>query len=82
MVTHSSILPGKFHGQRSLVGYSPWGQKESDTTKQLGTHRGGGREGSEHRLEKSNRRDASGDGNVQCLDCSVQFSRSVVSEYL
>ena len=21
------------HGQRSLVGYSPWGQKESDTTK-------------------------------------------------
>ena len=24
MVTHSSILPGKFHGQKSLVGYSPW----------------------------------------------------------
>ena len=24
--------PGKFHGQRSLVGYSPWGHKESDTT--------------------------------------------------
>ena len=23
MATHSSILPGKFHGQRSLVGYSP-----------------------------------------------------------
>ena len=23
------------HGQRSLVGYSPWGQKESDMTKQL-----------------------------------------------
>ena len=23
------------HGQRSLVGYSPWGRKESDTTKQL-----------------------------------------------
>ena len=23
------------HGQRSLVGYSPWGHKESDTTKQL-----------------------------------------------
>jgi len=23
--THSSILPGKPHGQRSLVGYSPWG---------------------------------------------------------
>ena len=25
-------LPGKFHGQRSLVGYSPWGCKESDTS--------------------------------------------------
>ena len=29
------LLPGKFHGQRSLVGYSPWGRKESDTTEQL-----------------------------------------------
>ena len=26
------FLPGKSHGQRSLVGYSPWGCKESDTT--------------------------------------------------
>ena len=26
------FLPGDFHGQRSLVGYSPWGCKESDTT--------------------------------------------------
>ena len=26
------FLPGKPHGQRSLVGYSPWGHKESDTT--------------------------------------------------
>ena len=25
-------LPGEFHGQRSLAGYSPWGRKESDTT--------------------------------------------------
>ena len=32
MATHSSILAGKSHGQRSLVGYSPWGRKESDTT--------------------------------------------------
>ena len=24
------FLPGKFHGQRSLAGYSPWGCKESD----------------------------------------------------
>ena len=25
-------LPGKFHGQRSLVGYSPWGRKGLDMT--------------------------------------------------
>ena len=29
------FLPAEFHGQRSLAGYSPWGHKESDTTKQL-----------------------------------------------
>ena len=29
------FLPGKFHGQRTLVGYSPWGRKESDTTERL-----------------------------------------------
>ena len=29
------FLPGKSHGQRSLVGYSPWGCKESDTTEWL-----------------------------------------------
>ena len=29
------LLPGKFHGRRSLVGYSPWDLKESDTTEQL-----------------------------------------------
>ena len=26
------ILPGESHGQRSLVGYSPWGHKELDMT--------------------------------------------------
>ena len=26
------FLPGKSHGQRSLMGYSPWGHQESDTT--------------------------------------------------
>ena len=29
----SVFLPGKFHEQRSLVGYTPWGQKELDMTK-------------------------------------------------
>ena len=32
------LLPGKFHGWRNLVGYSPWGYKESDTTEQLHFH--------------------------------------------
>ena len=31
------FLPGKSHGQKSLVGYSPWGHKQSDTNEQL-TH--------------------------------------------
>ena len=29
------FLPGESHGQRSLVGHSPWGHKESDMTEQL-----------------------------------------------
>ena len=29
------LLPGKFHGQKSLVGYSPWCHKELDTTEWL-----------------------------------------------
>ena len=32
------LLPGKSHGQRSLVGYSLWGLKESDTTERLHFH--------------------------------------------
>ena len=27
--------PGEIHGQKSLLGYSPWGRKESDTAEQL-----------------------------------------------
>ena len=26
------FMPGKSHGPRSLVGYNPWGHKESDVT--------------------------------------------------
>ena len=32
------LLPGKFHGRRSLVGCSPWGRWESDTTERLHFH--------------------------------------------
>ena len=41
MAPHSSppvFLPGESYGQRSLVGYSPWGCKESDTTERLHLH--------------------------------------------
>ena len=30
-----SCLPGELYGQRSLLGYSPWGRKDSDMTEQL-----------------------------------------------
>ena len=32
------FLPGEFHGQSSLAGYSPWDCKESDTTEHTHTH--------------------------------------------
>jgi len=31
-------MDGESHGHRSLVGYSPWGRKESDTTERLHLH--------------------------------------------
>ena len=38
MLTSPVLLPGKSHGRRSLVGCSPWGRKESDTTERLHFH--------------------------------------------
>ena len=35
MATHSVILPGEIHGQKTLAGYSPWGHKDPNTTGQL-----------------------------------------------
>ena len=37
MATHSSILAGELHGQKSLAGYSPSDHKESDNTERLNT---------------------------------------------
>ena len=37
MAAHPGCLPAEPRGHRSLVGCSPWGRKESDTTEQLGT---------------------------------------------
>ena len=42
MATHSIFLPGEFHGQRSLVDYSPWSCKESHLTERLNTFAFGG----------------------------------------
>ena len=35
LATTPVLLPGKSHGWRSVVGYSPWGHKELDTTERL-----------------------------------------------
>ena len=43
----SVFLPEKFHGQRSLAGYCPWGHKESDMTEGLSTH-------TQHNIAKAN----------------------------
>ena len=34
----AALLPGKSHGWRSLIGYSPWGHKELDMTERLHFH--------------------------------------------
>ena len=38
LIWYPVLLPGKSHGQRSLVGCSPWGREESDTTERLHFH--------------------------------------------
>ena len=38
MATTPVLLPGKSHGRKSLIGYSPWGRKELDTTEWLHFH--------------------------------------------
>ena len=37
MATHSGILAWEIPGQKSQVGYSPWGHKELDTTEYIHT---------------------------------------------
>ena len=55
MAPYSSTLSRKSHGWRSLVGYNPWGRKESDTTERLHFH-----------FSLS----CIGEGNVNPLQCS------------
>ena len=40
MATHSSTLAWRIPWERSLVGYSPWGHKESEVTEQACTQEG------------------------------------------
>ena len=40
-ISRALFLPGEFHGQRSLVGYSPWSHKKLDTTEQAPMGRNG-----------------------------------------
>ena len=47
------LLPGKFQGQRSLVGYSPLGPKESDTTELLHFHFHKGRDSEDTHIGKT-----------------------------
>ena len=37
LATHSSILAGEAHGQRSQAGYSPWGDKQLNSNERLST---------------------------------------------
>ena len=37
MAAHPVFLPGKFHGQRNLAGYSPWGREKSAMTENIST---------------------------------------------
>ena len=43
MATHSSVLAGKSHGQRSLMGYDPWGHTQSDLTEAVTKQNTGGK---------------------------------------
>ena len=74
------LLPGKSHGQRSLVGYSPGGRKESDKTEQLHfqffrlkTH--SRNSGQWSRMFTENKTEVS----EFCTDCLVTFTATPLS---
>ena len=69
------FLPGKFHGQRSLVGYSPWDHRESDTTKHVHT------ENTQKETRNEKKQNAHSLKTLYPKEV-VQFSCSVVSDSL
>ena len=64
MVPTPVFLPGKCHGWGSLVGYSPWGRKESDMTERLHFHfqRSGGSDSKESACNSGDPASISGSG--------------------
>ena len=56
------FLPGEFHGQRNLGGYSPWGCKELEMTESSGTDQGG-------RGQPGSRASTRTEPNLQVLSC-------------
>ena len=61
------FLPGEFHEQRSLAGYSPWGRKEMDTTKRLSLSGGYEREDHSYFLILRDRGDRGPEAVAQAL---------------
>ena len=72
------FLTEEFHGQRSLLGYSPWGHRESDTIEQLTLsiwHKSTSLYGNLESVVYAK-------NMLYFINVSVQFSRSVVSDSL
>ena len=75
--THSTILDGKFHGQRSLADYSSWGHKELDRTKHLSlSHLGSAKASAplnDNRRERARGANAISGSDAETLSCMVSW---------
>ena len=79
------VLPGRFHGQTSLIVYSWWDRRESDTTERRSTARWLPKRirAGEGRRESCIRRPGLTYTHVHTLLCMPsEFSRSVVSDFV
>ena len=70
------FLPGKFHGQRNLAGYSPWGHKELDTTEWAHTHNGIRQ--TINRSERKNHRGSSSGSDSKESACNAGYPGSIL----
>ena len=71
------VLPGEFHGQRSLAGYSPWGHKEQDTTEQL-THFDSNKKSNASWIYKKKKMLSVVMGSVLCTNTSSSYVYCIV----